>query len=239
MTGAAHVHGEAAPVTAGAAAAEATAALVLVHGRGATPESILPLADELLDGLDGPALGTPPAVHIVAPRAAPMPGAPPGFGGAWYPRSFMAAREANEPHLSSALRRLGEIVSALEAAGVPRRRIVLVGFSQGACLALEHATRAETPWGGVGVLSGGLIGPPGTRWSDLADGALDGTPVFLGCSDRDPHVPLERVRESGRVLRRLGAAVDERIYPGMPHTVVHDEVEAVRGIVRGVLEAEH
>ncbi|MEM9556346.1 MAG: dienelactone hydrolase family protein [Acidobacteriota bacterium] len=213
------------PVRAGAAAERARAALVLVHGRGATPESILPLGDELLAGVDG--VERDGGVHVVAPRA---------VGGAWYPASFMAPTAANEPFLSSARRRLEETVDALEASGIERRRIVLAGFSQGACLALDVAARAQRPWGGVGVLSGGLIGPPGTDWRDLEDGSLESTPVFLGCSDRDPHVPLERVRESARVLRRLGAAVDERIYPGMPHTVVRDEVDALRAIVAEVAD---
>ena len=177
--------------------------MVMVHGRGATAESILTLADEL--GRDDFA--------YVAPQAA---------GYSWYPYSFLAPFHQNEPGLSSGLARIGEVVAGLEAAGLPAERIVLLGFSQGACLTSEFAAR---------TLSGGLIGPPGTPRD--YPGSLAGTPAFLGCSDRDPHIPLARVRETAEVLREMGAEVTERIYPAMGHTVNADEIEHVRRLMAG------
>jgi phospholipase/carboxylesterase len=197
-------------VTAGRPLAEADAAVVLVHGRGATAESILTLADEL---------GRPEPAYA-APQAA---------GSTWYPYSFLAPIERNEPYLSSALELLESVLAKIEAAGIPPERTVLLGFSQGACLALEFAARHAQRFGGVVALSGGLIGPPGTR-RDYA-GAFDGTPVLLGCSDHDPHVPEERVHESAEVFRRMGAGVTERIYPGLGHTVNQDELSWVRDLL--------
>ena len=190
----------------------ARAALVLVHGRGASAESILELGFAL--GIAG--------VGYVAPQAE---------GGTWYPHSFLAPLAANEPGLSSGLRAVGRALDAVAAAGVPPERTVLAGFSQGACLAAEYAARHARRLGGLAVLSGGLIGPDGTPRD--YPGSLAGTPVFLGCSDRDPHVPAPRVRESADVLRALGGDVTLRIYPGMPHTVVDDELDAVRAMLRG------
>jgi predicted esterase len=129
---------------------------------------------------------------------------------------------------------LGGIVDQLQAQGLPAERIGLLGFSQGACLATEFAARNVRRYGCVLALSGGLIGPPGTP-RDYG-GSLAGTPVFLGCSDIDPHIPLERVQESAAVLSGMGAEVDERIYPGMGHVVNDDEIAAVRELVRGMAE---
>ncbi|HTG32719.1 MAG TPA: dienelactone hydrolase family protein [Thermoanaerobaculia bacterium] len=201
---------------------EASGAVVMVHGRGATAESILELRHEFEN----------PDLAYVAPQAA---------GYAWYPYSFMAPMERNEPGLSSALARLGEVLAGLEAAGIPPERTILLGFSQGACLALEFAARNARRYAAVVGLSGGLIGPPGTPRDYLGmsgmPGSFEGTPVFLGCSDRDPHIPRERVEESAEVLRRMGAEVTERIYPAMGHTVNEDEMEFVRGLVAGVTGA--
>lgn len=196
--------------TAGRQVGHASAAVVMVHGRGATAESILELRHEL---------GRPDLAYV-APQAA---------GYTWYPYSFMAPMERNEPGLSSGLARLGEVVAELEAEGIPAERIVLLGFSQGACLSLEFAARNPRRYGGIIGLSGGLIGPPGTP-RDYA-GSFAGTPVFLGCSDRDPHIPRERVDESAKVLRGMGAEVTERIYPNMGHTVNQDELEHVRAVL--------
>jgi phospholipase/carboxylesterase len=190
---------------------EAEAAVVMVHGRGATAESILTLAEEV---------GKPEQLAYVAPQA-------PGF--TWYPYSFMAPFEQNEPHLSAALRTLEEVLAEIAATGIPPERTVLLGFSQGACLSLEFAARHAQRFAGVVALSGGLIGPPGTP-RDYA-GTLDGTPVFLGCSDRDPHIPAERVHESAEVFRKMGARVTERIYPGLGHTVNQDELSWVADLL--------
>ena len=201
-------------VRAGLPTAQAAAALVTVHGRGATAESILTLADEF--GRDDLAL--------VAPQAA---------GYSWYPYPFLAPLHQNEPWLSSGLARLGEVVAQLETEGMPAERIVLLGFSQGACLSLEFAARNPRRYGAAIGLSGGLIGPPGMPRE--YPGSLAGTPVFLGCSDHDPHVPRERVDETAEVLRELNAEVTERIYPNMGHTVNQDEVEHVRRLLARVV----
>jgi predicted esterase len=192
------------------------AAVILVHGRGATAESILTLADEF---------GRPELAYV-APQAA---------GYTWYPYSFMAPAERNEPYLSSALEVLEELLEKLAAEGIPAERTVLLGFSQGACLSLEFAARHAKRFGGVVALSGGLIGPPGTPRD--YPGSFDGTPVFLGCSDRDPHIPEARVRESAEVFRRMGARVTERIYPGLGHTVNEDELSWVRNLLAGLAPA--
>ncbi len=209
----------------GAPLGRARAAVVLLHGRGATAEGMLDLADALAQ----------PDVAYRAPQAS---------GRTWYPRSFLAPLALNEPHLTSALAAVGRVVDGVEAEGVPAERTVLLGFSQGACLALEYAARHPRRYGGVVALSGGLIGADEWRGADPpADklfeytGSLDGTPVFLGCSDVDPHIPLVRVETSAEVLWGLGAAVEKRIYPGAGHTVVPDEVKAVRGLLSRVQQA--
>jgi predicted esterase len=190
-------------------AAAARLVLVAVHGRGASAADILSLAAEL--DLDDAAL--------VAPEAA---------GHTWYPKSFLAPFADNEPYLSSALALIDRIVGDLQAHVAPER-IGLVGFSQGACLILEYAARHARRYAAVVGFSGGVIGPPGTP-RDYA-GEMAGTPVFLGCSDIDAHIPLPRVHETAEVFRRLGAAVDERIYPGMGHLVNRDEIDAVRTLL--------
>ncbi|HEU5169769.1 MAG TPA: alpha/beta hydrolase [Gemmatimonadales bacterium] len=189
---------------------EARAAMIMLHGRGATAESILTLAD---------------AIH--APGFAYL--APQAPGGTWYPFSFLAPLDRNEPALSAALATVGALVDSVTAAGLGPERAFLLGFSQGACLALEYAARHARRYGGLVGLSGGLIGPEGTP-RDYG-GTLDGTPVFLGCSEVDPHVPAERVRETVRVLERLGGRVTMRLYPGTAHAVNEDEIGAVRGLL--------
>ncbi len=192
---------------------EAAAAMVMVHGRGATAESILELASELRH----------PEFAYLAPQAA---------GYTWYPYSFLAPMQQNEPWLSSALARLAEVLAFLKAEGIPPERTILLGFSQGACLTLELAARSARRYGGIAGLSGGLIGPPGTPRT--YEGSFAGTPAFLGCSDRDPHIPRERVDETAEVLRRMDAEVTERIYPALGHTVNEDELEQVRRMMAGV-----
>jgi phospholipase/carboxylesterase len=190
----------------------ARAAMILVHGRGASAADIMTIAAEVMF----------PGVAYMAPQAA---------GSAWYPYPFTAPLEANEPYLSSALQVLSSLVAKVEAT-VPAARLVLLGFSQGACLTLELAARHARRYGGVVGLSGGLIGPDGTPRDYPGD--FERTPVFLGCSDVDPHIPKERVIEAGQVLERMGAALTLRLYPGMGHTVSPDEIEAVRAIVKGI-----
>jgi predicted esterase len=191
---------------AGVAVPDARLVAVLLHGRGASAEDILALSREF----------SASDVAYVAPQAA---------GGTWYPYSFLAPVEQNEPGLSSALRLLSRLVDDLQRQGVARERIVVAGFSQGACLTLEFAARFAGRYAAVVALTGGLIGPAGTPRN--YEGSFVGTPVFIGSSDIDPHVPLERVRESTAVFTRMGARVDERIYPGMPHSVNRDELDAV------------
>lgn len=192
---------------------EARAAVVLIHGRGATAQSILTLAEEFAQ----------PDLAYVAPQAA---------GNTWYPFSFMMPMAQNEPYLSSALATVSALVASIEDLGVPAERIVLAGFSQGACLASEWVARHARRYGGLIVFSGGLIGPPGTPRT--YGGTLDGTPVFVGCSDVDFHIPVERVHETTNVLRALGATVDERIYPQMGHTVIEDELDAARTLLAAI-----
>lgn len=196
---------------AGLPIAEAQAVMILVHGRGATAESILmSLATEL----------SHPAFTYLAPQAAKN---------TWYPYSFLSPLEANEPDLSSALQAVDDVVNRVSATGIPHEKILLLGFSQGACLASEYAARHARRYGGVVALSGGLIGPDDAPRD--YEGSLAGTPVFLGCSDVDPHIPLVRVQHSTEVLTRLGANVTERIYPNMAHTVNDDELGFVRAMM--------
>jgi predicted esterase len=193
----------------------AKAAVVLLHGRGASPEDILFLGHQI--GLEG--------IAYLAPEAA---------GWTWYPRSFLAPVEANQPYLDSALRRVAVLVEKMEAEGISTQRIALGGFSQGACLALEYVRRNPGRYGGLFGLSGGLIG---AEVGEAIPGAsLEGTPVFLGCSDIDPHIPAERVRESAQVLEAMGAEVETVLYPRMNHTIVDDEIDRVRAILEQMLD---
>jgi len=199
----------------GAPLERARAAVVMVHGRGGTPEDILGLAQEFGQS----------DIAYLAPQA---------DGHTWYPYSFLAPMPQNEPHLTNALATVDAVVKQLGAQGFASERVGLIGFSQGGCLALEYAARNATRYAAVAGLSAGLIGPPGTP-RDYA-GTFDGTPVFLGCSDIDSHIPLERVHESRDVLSRMGASVTERIYPRMGHTINADEVAAVTQMLAAIPE---
>jgi predicted esterase len=203
--------------TAGMDLSQARGAMVMLHGRGATAESILSLVPEL---------GIPDFAYL-APQAG---------GNSWWPQSFLAPIPQNEPGISSAMEAVHAVLAQVEAAGVAADRTVLLGFSQGACLATEFAARHARRYGGVASLSGGLIGPNGTPRA--YDGSLDGTPVFLGCSDVDSHIPAERVRLSAEVLERLGGEVTMRLYPGMGHTIIGDELETVRTMMNLVVAGE-
>jgi phospholipase/carboxylesterase len=202
--------------TSGAPLARAKAVAVLLHGRGAPADSMLALAEELAQ----------PDLAYVAPQAR---------GGSWYPYSFLAPIAQNEPHLSRSLATVGDLLARLAAQGFGADRVALLGFSQGGCLALEYAARNARRYGGVIGLSAGLIGPEGTPRN--YQGALDGTPAFLGCSDIDGHIPMSRVQESSRTLRGLGGDVVERIYPGFGHSINADELYHVRGILGGLLQS--
>ncbi|WP_373506046.1 alpha/beta hydrolase [Aestuariivirga sp.] len=191
----------------GAPPARAKGVVLLIHGRGATAESMLPLADVI----------AMPDLCYVAPQAE---------GYTWYPQSFMAPTASNEPYLSAALARIAAIIADILDAGMAPEKLSIIGFSQGACLASETVLRNPKAYGFIGVLSGGAIGPPGTS-RDYA-GSLDGAKVFLGCSDHDPHIPLTRVKETSGLFMKMGAHVTERIYKGSSHGINDDEIGHVR-----------
>lgn len=193
--------------TAGVPLTRAKAAMILLHGRGATAEGLLGLADVFAQ----------PDMAYLAPQAP---------GRTWYPYSFLAPLEQNEPHLSRALAQVGDLVEDLGRRGFGPEKIVLLGFSQGGCLALEYAARNAKRYGAVIGLSAALIGPEGTPRN--YGGSLAGTRVVLGCSDVDAHIPVRRVKETSRILSSLGGDVVERIYPGMGHTINDDEIAQVR-----------
>ena len=198
---------------AGAPPSRAKGVVLLIHGRGASAESMLPLADEV----------AMPDLCYLAPQAE---------GYTWYPQSFMAPTAANEPYLSRALGRIAAIIADILGADVDAAKLAVIGFSQGACLTSETVLRNPRPYGFVGVLSGGAIGPPGTP-RDYA-GTLEGARIFLGCSDHDPHIPLARVKETTEVFTRMGAEVTERIYPGSSHGINDDELTHVRAGLAGL-----
>jgi predicted esterase len=203
-------HGEAQVYAAGASLDEATSAIIAIHGRGADAADIINLTGEV----------APPGVVLLAPNA---------VGQTWYPYRFIEPIERNEPYLSSALNLIDQLFARLAEVGISPDRVALLGFSQGACLALEYAARNARRYGAVVGFSGGLIGPVGMTFE--YPGSMDGTPVFLGCSDIDAHIPIGRVEETAEVMTNLGAAVDLRIYPGMGHTVNQDEIAAVQNML--------
>ena len=193
---------------------KAKAAMILVHGRGATAQSILELASVLPH----------PEMAYLAPQAR---------GNTWYPQSFLAPMPQNEPGISSGLQALAEAVAQAEAVGIPAEKIIIGGFSQGACLASEFVARNARRYGGLLVFSGGLIGPPSTPRN--YEGSLDGTAVFIGCSDVDFHIPVERVAETAVTLTNLGATVNKKIYANMGHTIIQDEIDEAQKIVNSLL----
>jgi predicted esterase len=209
----ARIHDDQPVLAAGEPLERASAAMILLHGRGATAADIMTV---------GRALSQPGFAYLAQQAA----------GNAWYPNSFMAPLESNEPWLSSALETVGRLLGRVEET-LPASQVMLLGFSQGACLTLEFAARHARRYGGVVGLSGALIGPDGTPRE--YQGSLAGTPVLLGCSDADPHVPAGRVREAGEVLRRLGGEVDVHIYPGLGHEVDDDEIRLVRALMAALV----
>jgi predicted esterase len=202
--------------TAGSPIGGARAAMLMVHGRGACADDILTLSGQLeVEGF-----------AYFAPQAA---------GDTWYPNRFLAPLSDNEPWLSSALAFLDDVLYRIHTAGIPAERTLLLGFSQGACLALEFAFRHARHFGGLVGFSGALIGPDDLERNFT--GSLAGTPVFLGCSDNDPHVPKARVDQSAQLLQSLGGSVTERLYPNMDHAVNQDEIDFARGMMQAVLAA--
>jgi len=193
---------------------QARAAMIMIHGRGASAESILALAEEFKQ----------PDFAYLAPQAA---------GETWYPNRFLAPIASNEPWLSSALEVVDDVVERARTAGIPTERIMLLGFSQGACLALEYAARNAQRYGGVVGLSGGLIGAEDEPRRD--NGNFAGTPIFLGCSEADFHIPKARVEHAAKILQELGGEVTMRLYQNMDHTVNHDEVKFVRDMMTAVI----
>ena len=192
----------------------ARAAMLMVHGRGARAEDILSFAEQF---------NQPDFVYL-APQAAEN---------TWYPNRFLVPMEQNEPWLSSALAFVDRTLSQIITAGISYKQVILLGFSQGACLALEFAARNARYYGGIVGLSGALIGPDNTPRN--YPGSLAGTPVFLGCSDVDFHVPKERVDQTADVMRTLGGEVTEHLYPNMDHTVNQDEIKIVRGMMSSLI----
>ncbi|HSF80867.1 MAG TPA: dienelactone hydrolase family protein [Anaerolineales bacterium] len=210
-------HQNAMLIATGRPVSEAQAAMLMLHGRGASAEDILSLSQML----------ELPGFAYIAPQA---------YGYTWYPYRFLAPLEANQPFLSSGLTLIATILADLEGQGLPPERVILLGFSQGACLALEYAARHARRYGGVAGLSGGLIGPPGTSWD--YPGSLEGTPVFLGCSDSDAHIPKERVLETAQILDLRGATVTSRLYPGMGHTINQEEIDHLQAMGSALLQIQ-
>lgn len=216
MTTAVALHANQPVLHAGAPLAEAKGAVVLLHGRGGSAEDILSLAQPLYrEGL-----------AYFAPQAA---------GHRWYPNSFLAPREANEPWLSSALEKVGSVVAEIEAAGIQRDRIVIAGFSQGACLATEFVASNAARYAGLTAFTGGLIGPPDANLHH--EGSLAGMPALFLSGDPDPHVPWQRVQDSAAELERMGAVITARRYPGRPHTISPEELELAGTVIRDAFGA--
>jgi len=194
--------------------AGAAGAMILLHGRGGSAEDIIGLA----------AAFDFPGVAYLAPEAA---------GHAWYPYSFLSPLEQNQPALTTALERVAQVVDDVTRAGIPREKLVIAGFSQGACLASEFVARNPAHYGGLIAFTGGLIGPPGTKFQYA--GSIEGTRAFLGSGDPDAHVPWQRVQETADILGGMGAEVTLQRYPGMPHTVSREEIEQAKKLLAAVL----
>ena len=208
------IHHEGQPlVMRGVPLEESHAVAIMIHGRGRTTDDILELSTRIGNT----------AFTYLAPTAK---------DNTWYPYGFMEAKEKNELLLSSALAVYDSLIRTVVEKGIPKERIVLLGFSQGACLTAEYAVRHAERYGAIVLFTGGLIGPPGTSWS--YPGSFHGTPVFLGTSDVDEFVPLGRVQESTAVFRQMGAQVIERVYPGMDHIVNDDEIAIARAMMQEV-----
>lgn len=199
----------------GPSLSRAKAAMIMIHGRGATAKGMFSLAEEFAQ----------PDFHYIAPQAQ---------NHTWYPYSFLEPPERNQPGLSSGLQLIYDLLNSIRQIGIPKEKVILLGFSQGACLATEFAARHPQKLGGVVVLSGGLIGP--TISMENYSGEMDQTPVFIGCSDNDPHVPPERLEETSAVFEKLHADVNKKIYKGMGHTINEDEIKEIRIMMANILK---
>lgn len=189
----------------------ATSALILLHGRGASAEDMTGLAREF---------SLPKGMILLAPQAA---------SNVWYPQRLIAPLAMNEPYLSSAIMRVGEVFEMVTQRGIPAEKVMIGGFSQGASLAIEFVLRNPRRWGGLLAFSGGYIWPMGEPREPL--GSLQGMPGFLGCSDVDPYIPLTRVDETSAILAAMGARVIKQIYQGMGHTINQDEINSAQKII--------
>ena len=197
-------------LTQGKPLTETNKALILIHGRGATAESILSLA-EPLEVKD---------FSLFAPQAT---------NHSWYPYSFMAPTAQNQPALDSALNMIDDLVNTILEQGISSRQIYLLGFSQGACLTAEFAARHARHYGGLIIFTGGLIGPEVDKSN--YQGNFGGTPILITTGDPDPHVPVSRVNETEKIISESGALVTKRIYPGRPHTILTEEINLAREIL--------
>lgn len=195
----------------GADPAQAKGAVIFVHGRGDASDGMQELARRVVKN-DTFALAFPKATNAT-----------------WYPSSFLQHWDVNQPWLDSALENLHKIVTHFNEKGIPNEKIYLLGFSQGACLSLEYASRNAQKYGGIMVLSGGLIGPYIEK--SHYSGNFEGTEILLGCSDIDFHIPVERIHDSATMIEELGAKVDKRIYPGMGHLINEDELDAITVLI--------
>lgn len=202
-------------LSAGAPLDSASAAMLMVHGRGASARDILTLTGAL----------DVSRFACLAPQAS---------GNTWYPNSFLSPIATNEPGITSGLAAIADVLAIVSRAGIPFERVMMLGFSQGACLSLEYSARNARRYGGIACLSGGLIGPDGAPRDYPGD--FEATPIFMGCSDVDSHIPAARVNESALILERMGAHVTKRLYPGMGHLVNDEEIAAVASMMDGILE---
>ncbi len=197
-------------ITAGKPLKEAKKALIMIHGRGAGSNDILSLARHL-DVAD---------FALVAPQAE---------GNTWYPYSFLVPASQNEPSLSNSLNTISEVVKAVTENGIENENIYFLGFSQGACLALEFTARNTAKYGGVVAFTGGLIGDK--VYEENYSGNFENTPIFIGTSDPDFHVPVERVNETEMLLKKMGASVTKKVYENMGHTISQDEINLANELV--------
>ena len=194
-------------LTTGASLANATSAMIMIHGRGGSADDILAMSNHF----------NTPDVAYFAPQAQNF---------TWYPNRFVMPRASNEPYLTSALKIVADLVTHITESGIAHDKIMFIGFSQGACLSSEFVARHPQKYGALFVLSGGLIGADGELTGYT--GGLKNMPVFLGCSDVDDHIPVGRIHETATIFETLGANVTKRIYPNMGHTINQDELDFIK-----------